>query len=112
MKNFIDKVDVVAGGEQDAVHHVVHAAVLLLDAAQAGVAGSPVRQRAAVGVAFLLLRRPVGLWFQGPLLLFILAGTTHGHSLPTRRRNEPGHVTDTQGTDKRVGTCRDLHTQI
>lgn len=43
MKDLVDEVDVVPCGEQDGVHHVVDAAVLLVDAAQAGVAGAPVR---------------------------------------------------------------------
>lgn len=43
MKDLVDEVDVVPCGQQDAVHHVVDAAVLLVDAAQAGVAGAPVR---------------------------------------------------------------------
>lgn len=48
MEDLIDKVDIVSCREEDAVHHVVNTVVLLLYAAQAGVAGPAVRQCAAV----------------------------------------------------------------
>ena len=98
VEDLVDKVDVVAGGEQDAVHHLVHVALLLLDATQAGVAGPPVRQRATVGVALLRLPRgAVGLPLSSstppstspgpcplllvPLPLLLLAATACSHSL-------------------------------
>lgn len=61
VEDLVDKVDIVSCREQNAVHHVVNGAVLLLNATQAGVAASAVRQRAAVRVVFLLLCRPIGL---------------------------------------------------
>lgn len=42
MEDLIDKIHIVSGGQQDVLHHVIDVAVLLLDATQAGVAGSTI----------------------------------------------------------------------
>lgn len=42
MEDLVDKVNIIPGGEQDAVHHVVHMPVLLLDATQTGITGPSV----------------------------------------------------------------------
>lgn len=87
MKDLVDEVDVVPCGEQDGVHHVVDAAVLLVDAAQAGVAGAPVRQRATVRVALLWLCGAVGLPLTTTTVfipLLLLTATACSHSLNIR----------------------------
>lgn len=77
MEDLIDKVDVVSCREQNAVHHVVHRAVLLLNATQTGVAASAVGQCAAVRVVFLLLCWPVGL----RIATLLLTATACSYSL-------------------------------
>lgn len=77
MEDLVDKVDVVSCREQNAVHHVVNGAVLLLNATQTGVAASAIRQGAAVRVVFLLLRRPTGL----RLATLLLTATACSYSL-------------------------------
>lgn len=48
MEDLVDEVDVVSCGQQDGLHHVIDAPMLLLDATQTGVAASAIRQCAAV----------------------------------------------------------------
>ena len=83
VEDLVDKIHIVPCGQQDGVHHVIHIAVLLFDATQTGIAGSTIRQRAAVGVALLRLPRwpiciPIRL-----ILLLLLAATACSDSLGT-----------------------------
>lgn len=81
-KDLVNEVNVSSRGQEDPLHHVVDAAVLLLDAAQAGAAEPPVGQGAAVGMA------PVRLAARGhaglQLRASVLVHTTN--SLHTRKR--------------------------
>lgn len=77
MEDLVDKVDVVSCREQNALHHVINGAMLLLNATQTGVAASAVRQCAAVRVIFLLLHRPIGL----RLATLLLTATACSYSL-------------------------------
>lgn len=56
-EHLVDEVDISTRGEEDALHHLIDAAVLLLHAAEAAAAEPPVWQAAAVGVPVLLLAR-------------------------------------------------------
>lgn len=81
-KDLVNEVNVSSRGQEDPLHHVVDAAVLLLDAAQAGAAEPPVGQGAAVGMAPLLLaaRGRAGLQLRASVLASSAA------SLRTRKR--------------------------
>ena len=60
--------DIAAGGQQDALDHVVNRTVLLLNAAQAAAAEPALAQGAPIREASVLLRRPASIWLRCSLL--------------------------------------------
>lgn len=82
MEDLIDEIDVVSGGQQDGLHHVVDGSMFLLNATQTGVTAPAIGQRAAVWVTLVLIHRTVGFRV-GALLL---TDTARSHSLITQHR--------------------------
>lgn len=71
-KHLINKVNISSGGQEDPLHHLIHSPMLLLDAAEAWITEPPVRQRAAIGMASLLLAciRHTGFQFRVFILVY------------------------------------------
>ena len=66
-EHLVHEVDIAAGGQQDALDHVIHRAMLLLNAAQAATAEPALGQGAPIRVASVLLRHPASVWLRRPL---------------------------------------------
>lgn len=83
MEDFIDKINIVPCGQQNAVHHVVDMLVLLLNATQTGITGPSIRQRAAVRVAlFCIPWWSASIPISTLIFLLLLAATACSDSLP------------------------------
>lgn len=86
VEDLVDKIHIFPGGQQDGMHHVVDAAVLLFNATQAGIAGPSIWQRAAVRVALVrLVNRPTCIPVWRLIFFLLLAATACSDSLHSKK---------------------------
>lgn len=87
VEDLVDKIDIVPGGQQNGMHHVINLLVLLLNATQTGITWPSIRQCAAVGVAlFSVSCWPGCIPIRSLISLLLLAATACSDSLTRRQR--------------------------